>query len=183
MRFVQPIRDIEKVYEIQDFLLEQNDRNYILFLTGIYTGLRISDILRLKVKDVKGDYIDIMEKKTKKQKKIRIIPEFKRELKKYIEDKDDDEYLFKSRKGVNKPIRRSMAYKILKGAAYVCGLENIGTHTLRKTFGYHMYMSNKDVAMLQEIFNHSNPKTTLRYIGVTQDTIDKAMGKLSFRRR
>ncbi|OLS34204.1 site-specific integrase [Alkalihalophilus pseudofirmus] len=183
MKFVQPIRDMEKIFEIQEFLLEQNERNYMLFVTGIYTGLRISDILRLKVKDVRGQYIDIREKKTNKQKNIRIIPEFKRELNRYITGKDDDEYLFRSRKGKNKPLQRSMAYKVLRSAAFACGLKNIGTHTLRKTFGYHMYMSNKDVAMLQEIFNHSEPKTTLRYIGVTQDSIDKAMSKLSFKRK
>ncbi|WNF36423.1 site-specific integrase [Bacillaceae bacterium IKA-2] len=182
MKFVQPIRDMEKVAEIMEFLLEQSDRNHMLFLTGIYTGLRISDILSLKSKDVQGKYIDIKEKKTRKSKIIPIIPEYRREIKKYIADKDDDEYLFKSRKGLNKPIHRGMAYKILRSAAYVCGLENIGTHTLRKTFGYHMYSSTKDVAMLQNIFNHSTPEHTLRYIGITQDSIEKAMMKLSYKK-
>lgn len=52
---------------------------------------------------------------------------------------------------------------------------DIGTHTMRKTFGYHFYQQTKDVAMLQEIFNHSGPDITLRYIGVNQDSMDKAM--------
>jgi integrase len=177
MNFVQPIRDPEKVEEIKLFLKEQNERNYMLFLIGINTGLRISDILKLKVSDVKGTHISIREKKTGKQKRIRITPSLKRELIRYIKGKSDDEYLFKSRKGRNKPIGRSMAYKILRKTAERFHLDEIGTHTLRKTFGYHFYQQTKDVAMLQVIFNHSSPAITLKYIGVNQDSMDRAMTK------
>jgi integrase len=87
MNFVQPIRDPEKIEAIKQFLKEQNKRNYMLFLIGINTGLRISDILKLKVGDVKGTHISIREKKTGKQKRIRITPSLKRELNWYIEGK------------------------------------------------------------------------------------------------
>ncbi|RDE34161.1 site-specific integrase [Parageobacillus thermoglucosidasius] len=177
MNFVQPIRDPEKIEAIKRFLKEQNERNYMLFLIGINTGLRISDILKLKVGDVKGTHISIREKKTGKQKRIRITPSLKRELKRYIEGKNDDEYLIKSRNGRNKPIGRSMAYKILRKTAERFHLDEIGTHTLRKTFGYHFYQQTKDVAMLQEIFNHSSPAITLKYIGVNQESMDRAMTK------
>ncbi|CAF1747999.1 Tyrosine recombinase XerD [Bacillus subtilis] len=56
-------------------------------------------------------------------------------------------------------------------------LDDIGTHTLRKTFGYHFYKQTKDVAMLQEIFNHSDQRTTLRYIRINQDAMNNAMKK------
>ncbi|NUK31027.1 tyrosine-type recombinase/integrase [Parageobacillus sp. VR-IP] len=85
MNFVQPIRDPEKIEAIKQFLKERNERNYILFLIGINTGLRISDILKLKVSDVKGTHISIREKKTGKQKRIRITSSPKRELNWYIE--------------------------------------------------------------------------------------------------
>lgn len=52
--------------------------------------------------------------------------------------------------------------------------EKIGTHTLRKTFGYHHYEKFKDVVMLQKIFNHSSTEITLRYIGIEQDEIDES---------
>ena len=69
-----------------------------------------------------------------------------------------------------------MAYKILSGAVAEFGLDEIGTHTLReKTYGSHMYMQTKNIALLMEIFNHSSEKVTLRYIGVNQDAMDKAM--------
>ena len=55
------------------------------------------------------------------------------------------------------------------------GIEyRVGTHTLRKTFGYHHYQKFKDVAVLQKIFNHYSPQVTLRYIGIDQDIIDES---------
>ncbi|NIK75824.1 site-specific recombinase XerD [Paenibacillus castaneae] len=68
---------------------------------------------------------------------------------------------------------------MLNYAAAECGLEEIGTHTLRKTFGYHFYQKTKDVAMLQNIFNHAYPSLTLRYIGINQDMIDDAVSKFT----
>jgi len=175
MNYVHPIRDPDQIAEMKKFLRSQSERNYMLFVTGINSGLRISDILPLRVRDAKKLYFDIREKKTRKQKRIQMTSGLKRDLMRYIEGKEDDEYLFKSREGLNKPIGRSMAYKILREAADHVGLDGIGTHTLRKTFGYHFYLKYKDVALLQEIFNHSEEKITLRYIGINQDSMDKAM--------
>ncbi|MED1047282.1 site-specific integrase [Bacillus mycoides] len=177
MNFVQPIRDPEQIQQIKEHLKEKSERNYILFVMGINTGLRISDILKLKVGDLKGSHISMREMKTGKQKRIQITAALKRELRWFNENREDDEYLLKSRQGKNRPIGRSMAYKILSGAAADFGLDEIGTHTLRKTYGYHMYMQTKNIALLMEIFNHSSEKVTLRYIGVNQDAMDKAMSR------
>ncbi|CDN39318.1 site-specific integrase [Bacillus thuringiensis] len=177
MNFVQPIRDPEQIQQIKEYLKEKNARNYILFVMGINTGLRISDILKLKVGDVQGSHISMREMKTGKQKRIQITSSLKRELKWFNEGREVEEYLLKSRKGKNRPIGRSMAYKILKSTAAEFGLDEIGTHTLRKTYGYHMYMQTKNMALLMEIFNHSSEKVTLRYIGVNQDAMDKAMSR------
>ena len=77
MNLVQPIRDKEAIQEIKEFLKGQNERNYILFLLGINTGLRISDILRLRIRDVEGWSIFIREKKTKKVKEVKMPSELK----------------------------------------------------------------------------------------------------------
>lgn len=175
MNFVQPIRDPELIREIKRFLREKNHRNYMLFVTGINSGLRISDILQLRVSDTKKAYFSLEERKTKKRKRIEITPGLKKEFKEFVEGKEDHEFLFRSRKGINKPIGRSMAYKILREAAEYVSLDDIGTHTLRKTFGYHFYKRYGNVALLQKIFNHSDPKITLTYIGIDQDEMDKAM--------
>lgn len=128
---------------------------------GINTGLRISDILKLKVGDVKGSHISMREQKTGKQKRIQVTAALKRELKWFIEEREDHEYLLQSRQGKNHPIGRCMAYKILSGTAAELELDGIGTHTLRKTYGYHMYMQTKNITLLMEIFNHSSEKVTL----------------------
>lgn len=177
MNFVQPIRDPEQIQQIKEYLKKRSERNFILFVIGINTGLRISDILKLKVEDLKGSHISMREMKTGKQKRIQITAALRRELKGYMEGMEEYEYLIKSRQGTNRPIGRSMAYKILRSTAAEFDLDEIGTHTLRKTFGYHMYMQTKNIALLMEIFNHTNEKVTLRYIGVNQDVMDKAMSK------
>lgn len=178
MNFVQPIRDPRTVENVARYLKEHNDRNYIMFLLGIYSGLRISDILKLKIKDVRGKkYISVREKKTGKQKDIEINPILRKALDAYIDGRDPDDYLIKSRQNYNRPITRSMAYKVLRRAADRLGIECVGTHTLRKTFGYHFYIQTKDVVTLQRIFNHSHPAVTLRYIGIEQEAIDEAMSR------
>lgn len=176
MNYVEPIRDLEKIKSICAYLKKTNKRNYILFIMGIYSGLRISDMLSLRIRDVKNkEYINIREKKTKKQKIFTINPYVKKELKSFCDGKDLNEFLFKSRKGINKPITREMAYQILRETAEIFSIDNIGCHTLRKTFGYLHYNQWKDVLALQKIFNHADPKITLRYIGIEQETINNSI--------
>lgn len=64
MNFVQPIRDPEIVADIKVYLKESNARNFIMFLLGVDTGLRICDVLKLRVRDVTGTHIEVREKKT-----------------------------------------------------------------------------------------------------------------------
>lgn len=182
MNTVEPIRDRETVMDIADYLKERNHRDYVLFMFGIYSGLRISDILKFRVRDVKGKkIIRIREKKTGKEKQFPINRELIPILEEYVAGKADYEFLF-SNPHRNKPITRQQAYNILSDAGDVFGIESIGTHTLRKTFGYHIYQKTKDAAMLMDIFNHSDIHTTLRYIGVNQETKDKVYNTLSFKR-
>ncbi len=176
MKYVQPIRDMDKVYEMKNELLKSGYRNYMIFNMGINTGLRISDLLSLKVSDVKNKtHIILKEQKTNKVKRILINANLKLDIDKYIYNMRDDEYLFKSQKGENTPITRVQAYRILNGAAEKVGVIEIGTHTMRKTFGYFHYKQYKDVAILQDIFNHSSPSITLRYIGINDDIKDKTI--------
>lgn len=181
MNFVQPIRDSEVLENIEEALKEQNPRNYIMFMLGIYSGLRISDILKLKVKDVTGDFLKVREKKTNKMNLIAINPILKKALKSYVKGKPKNEYVIKSRQGKNSPISRTQAYRILRAVAEQFGLSDIGTHSMRKTFGYYYYKNTKDIATLQSIFNHGTPKYTLRYIGIDQDSKNKAIREIRYR--
>jgi len=183
MNTVEPIRDMDLVMDVADYLKSNNERDYLLFMFGIYTGLRISDILKFRVRDVKGkDAVYIREEKTGKEKKFPINRELKPIIEEYIAGKRDYEFLFKSPKYPNKAISRQQAYNILSAAAKVFGLDGIGTHTLRKTFGYHMYQQTHDAVTLKEIFNHTDISVTLRYIGINQDNKDKLIRGLTFKK-
>lgn len=73
MNTVEPIRDKEVVLDIADYLRYRNQRDYVMFMFGIYSGLRICDILQFRVRDVRGkDYIARREKKTGKEKRFPI---------------------------------------------------------------------------------------------------------------
>jgi len=176
---VQPIRNKHKIEEMKQLLKQQSYRDYFLFILGINCGLRISDLLQLRVKDVAGkEHLHLLEGKTDKYKKFRLNTALQNEIARYVAGMYDDDYLFPSRKGIQ-PITRIQAYRILSNAAKQVGIEEIGTHTLRKTFGYHFYKKTNDVAMLQDIFNHSAPVVTKRYIGISQDEIDQAIDEFS----
>lgn len=179
MEFVQPIRDSQKIKTIKKLLRQQNLRDYCLFVVGINSGLRISDLLKLRISDViEGnkikDRIRLREKKTNKFKDFPLSDKTKSALKEYLNTRkyNDNEPLFISRK--NKGfLLRQQAYKIINNVAQEVGIkEKIGTHTLRKTFGYHAYKNGYDIAIIQKLFNHSSTSVTLRYIGITQDNLD-----------
>jgi len=149
MKFVQPIRDPKKLDAMKKYLYFKNIRD-----------------------------ITINEKKTGKIKKVLIRKSLRKALDAYINDKLDHEYLFPSRKrkrGKVQPISANMAYKIIRGAAQELNLEDIGTHSMRKTFGYKFYLETKDIALLMELFNHTEESVTLRYVGLLQDTLDDAL--------
>lgn len=180
MNFVQPIRSKEKLEEMKEELRKKGTRDYMMFYTGINTGLRISDLIKLNRDDIRNQdgsmrsHISIIEKKTKKPKMFPITNGLYAELERYTRTMMPGQYLFQSQKGENKPLGTSQAYRIIVEAGANIGIKNLGTHTMRKTFGYHHYQQFHDVALLQEIFNHSSPTITLRYIGISQDEIDKS---------
>ncbi|MDT8717616.1 site-specific integrase [Clostridium sp. 19966] len=181
MNYVEPIRDKKEIASILAYARKDNERDFIMLMLGFHTGLRISDILDLKVRDVRNKKrIDIQEQKTGKSKHFLINKELGLYLRQYCKDKESYEYLICSREGINKPITRQRAYQIIKEIGGMFGLEELGCHSLRKSFGYHHYMQYKDVVLLQKIFNHSKPEITLRYIGIEQKAIDDSIEGLSF---
>lgn len=84
------------------------------------------------------------------------------------------EPLFPSRQQ-GRHITRDRVYQIYADIAEKLGRDDIGTHTLRKTFGYHYYKKTRDIATLMFIFNHSSQAITKRYIGITEDEIGASL--------
>lgn len=172
---VEPLRTKQEIEDMKWSLSRHcTERDRFMFVFGINTGLRVSDILPLKVKDVRGkNHVRLIEKKTKKDRNVNVMG-IVEEIESYTKGMDDEDYLFQSRKG-SKPITDTQAYRALVQAGKMIDRVDIGTHTMRKTFGYHYYKKTKDVATLQEIFNHSYPSITKKYIGIRQEEIDETL--------
>ncbi|WP_416151138.1 tyrosine-type recombinase/integrase [Salipaludibacillus sp. HK11] len=165
MNTVQPIRNKDQIQLMKDSF--KNDRDRFLFITGINSALRISDILKLKVRDLQGTHIILKEQKTGKAKRQIISTGFRKEIDKYIKGMNENDYLFPSRKGTV-AITRVQAHKILSECADRVGVKEFSAHSTRKSFGYFFYKQTKDIAMLQKLFSHSSPMITMRYIGLEQ---------------
>ncbi|MEX6700193.1 tyrosine-type recombinase/integrase [Peribacillus frigoritolerans] len=173
---VQPIRTLEQLNDMKWSLRKWcGERDYILFLLGINTGLRVTDLLNLKISDIKGKKkLAVKEGKTKKNRTIQLANIYE-ELNTYIGTLEGTEWLFPSRKG-DKSISRIQAYRQLNKASEMVDMpDGIGTHTMRKTFGYWYYKQTKDIATLQQILNHSHPEITLGYIGITDEEIENSL--------
>jgi len=177
MNVVQPIKDKAKLEAFKAWFAARSVRNHMMVLVGINTGRRIGDILALRVRDVDGKHIVVREQKTGKRLFITINDEMSHAFRQYCKGMAPGEFLFQSREGVNQALTTSMAYRILQEGAAAVGLKHVGTHTLRKTFGYWFYQQNKDLALLSKILGHSDPSITALYIGLDQDTVDTAIGK------
>ena len=182
---VDPLKNKKDIQKIKQYLKgKDNKRDYMLFVVGINVGLRVGDLLKLKIKDVidnNGNFKDkivITEEKTDKTRNLKLNDSVKESIKLYLDSLksyDMDDYLFKSRKG-NKPLRVDSTHKIIKNTLRELNIKgNYGTHTLRKTWSYHIYMSNSSnpriLAILQKALNHSSQAVTLRYIGIEQEEI------------
>lgn len=181
MNYVEPIRDPEIVHDLGEYLKEIDMKFYIMYQIGIYSGLRVSDILKLKVKDVKGKKeIKLRETKTGKEKIFPLNTRLQKEINSYCQNKRAYEYIVPNKRNPNKPVSREYAYRMIHEAGKYFGMENIGTHTMRKTFGYHFYMKTKDVVLLMKIFNHTHESRTLRYIGIEQAAINEAIKNFDY---
>lgn len=175
MSAVQPIRDKKKIREIDTYLRGKSDRDHILWLIGIQTGLRVSDVVQLRAGDVAEA---IKEKKTGKKRPLYLSGRAAASVQKYIQDYhlQGDTWLFPSRRSDGSGhISTTQAYRIIKEAATACGCDHVGTHTMRKTFGYHYYKETKDIATLMRIFNHAAPSVTMRYIGIEREQIENSL--------
>ena len=176
---VHPIKSLSDVKNIKK-LLQDNPRNFCLFVFGINTALRASDLVEITVAQVKdvqaGDHIEVIERKTKRTKKTckpRLIT-----LNKTVVDATqallasnsfkDTDTLFKGQRGA---LTVPSIHRLVKGWCRDIHLKgNFGSHTLRKTFGYHQRVTFKhDLPTLVDVFGHSTQKQTLEYLCIQDE--------------
>lgn len=185
MATVEALKDPKDIELIKMFLKQHCIRDFLLFITGCNTGLRIGDILRLRVSDlVVGEkqtikkHLIVTERKTGKVRQIAINGTIQRAVKLFISTyhPETNEFLFISRKGDHVPISTTQAYRLLNDAARACKIDvNFGTHSMRKTWGYFTYIkTGNNIGLLMDLLGHSSARITLRYIGLNQLQKDAA---------
>lgn len=160
----------------------------LLVAMGVFTGLRISDLLQIKFNQfIETEFLNIVEKKTKKDRKIKInsdLKEMVERIKLKMNFTDDEQYIFVNKYGT-KPIDKSYVNVKLKELfkKYDIHLEgNVSSHLFRKTLGNRALKlnnySNESMVLLMELFNHSSPITTKRYLGVRNSEIESIYDSL-----
>lgn len=150
---------------------------YLIF--SINSGLRISDVLNVKHKDLAGERISIIEKKTKKPREITLNDTVKKAYKKLVammaelnEKFTDDDYIFISQKGT---VYRTQSINDLLKTLFNNKKLQISSHSLRKSFARRVYQNQNEseysLVLLSDIFSHSSIAITRRYLGIRQETI------------
>lgn len=188
MSTTHPIKNKMDLYALKTYyqIQEPNPRNYALIVLGLNTALRISDLLRLQWSDIfdekSGHMREHLEVKEQKTGKLNMIALNSNICQTFLEYKKicfqethftPSAYLFPSRKGINQPLSRFQAFRIIKKAAAAVNLpSHISPHSLRKTFGYHAWKQGTPPALLMDIYNHSSYKITKRYLCIEQDERD-----------
>ena len=168
------------------------DDNYkisLLIALGCFTGLRISDILSLRWKQILDtDEFTVIEKKTGKQRTIRLNPQLQehiRECYEHIKPVGINAPILVSQKGTVFSVQRiNIILKEVK-KKYKLKIKNFSCHSLRKTFGrqvYNMNSENSELALvkLMELFNHSSVAIIKRYLGLRQEEILQTYESLNF---
>lgn len=177
MNLTYPIKNMDKLQEIEKYLKNKSERDYILFEVGIHLGIKAEDFTQQTVGFYRQacleGFVRIKPSLTSKYKEDTLVPipeDLKFAILAYIKGKDDNEWMFPSQKG-GTPITRQHIHRILNDVALHVGIENsLSINTLRKTFGYWYYQYNEDIKPLMQIFNHNKEAITLSYIGIIQDT-------------
>lgn len=196
MKTVFPLKTHSEIIAMSNWLYQHRDKKLLLaFTLGINLGLRANELLQLRYSDVfapngevrfsfdlldTSDAIHVWQSKTSKYRTVFLNEACKETLEWFFPVRDSslysDNYLFPSRKkNVTAHLKVDSLRVALKEAAIACGIQqNFGTHSLRKTWGWHVYMwmkqtgRNVDISILQRAFGHSSPATTLRYLGIEE---------------
>ena len=205
--WVEPITEIEDVYRIIDYLQSRIDaepkmgykrnraRNKLYFCIGVFSGFRVSDMLTLKWSDIferdgktYKEQVGIVEEKTGKIKELYTTEASRQYIDEYVRewhpDTTSDDFIFQNYRG--EAINRQTVDNFIKEATRAIGLKgNYSTHSVRKTYAYQYYivMSNEGdafaLAEVQDMLNHLNTQTTLRYLGIDRKRRSENMRKFA----
>lgn len=177
MEVVEALKDISQIEAMKKYLKEHSQRDYLLFVIGINTGLKITELLSMKFEEVLREdgtvkeFYSLPVKDEKFKQDVYLNTKVKEALLDYAQSIDvkRENYVFQSNKTTNS-ITRQQAYRVIHSAAEAVGIVGkIGTNSMRKTFGFHAYKRGIAIALLQKHFHHATPSETLRYLGISKE--------------
>lgn len=175
----------EAIMLIQELGKRRQWKYQLLITSGIFFGLRISDILKLRWDQILGkEKMIINEQKTSKKRVIDINPAVQKIfVNAYMEMNPANDFIFPGKNGdpmTKQPINRFLKTLI---KSYSLSINRFSTHSLRKCFGVKLFelkgKTFEALLLIMAIFNHRSPQTTMIYLGITQDDISHAYQSLS----
>ena len=196
MKGCRDLTDQEFQSVMDYFTMNDQLRDRTIFSVQRWAGYRISEVLSLRVRDVfykddEGslevvDRIHVQRKNMKgsrKPRRVIVHNQLREDLREYIRELSTEDgfsldwFLFKSRKGENKAISYTQAYRIIKAAFDDLGIrENVATHSFRKTFANRVYENtDHDIIATMKIMDHSSPNITMAYLSADQQKLEEAV--------
>ncbi|MFV1468362.1 tyrosine-type recombinase/integrase [Idiomarina sp. HB] len=179
MSEVHAVKDLDTI-KLVSHLLNRTFGQQIadIWDLGLNLALRISDLLSIRFEDIQGDRLNIRERKTGKIATIKLNDKALSIIDRLRRDNPDHVYLFQSHRNrwsLNRgprPLSRCYVSKAISMIGEEVGL-SLGTHSMRKTRGYHLYKNTNDLARVMKMLRHGSEAVTLRYIGITQEDVDR----------
>lgn len=173
---VEPIRNLKDIKAIKK-LLSDKPRDLCLFVLGINTNLRASDLVGIQVSDVQhlkpGDSLVLKEQKTMKKRAITLNKAAYEAIQGLLMSQpyQSGDHLFKSQRAATLTV--PSVSRLVKGWCRMVNLRgNYASHTLRKTWGYHQRVTfDRDIPTLMQCFNHSTQRQTLDYLCIQASEI------------
>jgi site-specific recombinase XerD len=175
MEFVEAFRNVQDINAIKGYLKKHSVRDYLLFISGINTGLKINELLEIKVGDIMNEdgtakmyYEQLDEGKTVC---TYINANVQAALTEYLTQLpfDPGQYLFLSAK-TKKPLTRQHVHRMIHQAVEALGIEGkYGAISMRKTFGYHAFKQGVSISLIQKHFRHATLAETVKYLGISKE--------------
>ncbi len=189
---VYPIKDSNVLSEVKDILLHNfrwGRRNLTIFQVGKATLLRVSDVLALQYSDVFDEqghikpHAYIHDQKTGKPNNLYLQP-LEKDLMQYqqwlVNNHVNSKWLFPSSEN-DKHIDGRQFYRIMQKVGDLLNINYLGTHTMRKTGAYRVYVqSNYNIGLVMNLLNHSSQSMTLRYLGLDRESTEKILNNIDF---
>jgi len=179
MAEVEAIKDRDKVQLISHLLeIRCSKQMAEIWGIGLNLALRISDLLSIKFSDITDERLILIEGKTGKRAEIKLNNKVQILINDIRLRHPSHRFLFQSyrnQQSLNRearPLTRKAVAKAFKIVGDELGIR-LGTHSMRKSRGYHLFKKTNDITRVMRMLRHNSQSTTLRYIGLTQENVDR----------